>query len=114
MGYFGTDYLYLFVILALFLGCVFVLGVICALLLNWLLQTSAIRYLLSSGIVSVVSFSFTAAFLGYMLRPLRWVNGEPQNLTTALWDYLAILSAIVAVVCLAGWQFAVRFRAKGG
>lgn len=98
-------------VLGLFLfvsGVVFVSGVICALLLNCLLKTTRGQYLLSSGFVAVAGYFITTAILLYALPPLHWVNERPQDLRTALWDHLPILVAVVAMLCLALWQYTVR------
>jgi magnesium-transporting ATPase (P-type) len=105
---FPIPTVFLAVIVVLALSVVFVSGVGFALLLNWLLRTPMRFYLLSSGIIAVISYSLVTVFLLTMLPPLRWVNEQPQDLRTALWDHLGILAAIITLVCLAGWQIIIR------
>ena len=100
------------IVIVFLLGFVFVLGVVFALLLNWLLKTPTKRYLVSRGIIAVVSYSITTVILLKVLPPLRWVNEQPQDLRTTLWGHLGILAGAVALICLAGWQFALRLRRK--
>ena len=93
-------------------GCMFGLGVIFALLLNRLLRTPAKQYLVSSGLIAVVVNLVATLTLLFTLSPLRWSNGKPQDMRTALWEYLPIVAGAAGLICVAGWQFAVRVRRR--
>ena len=78
--------------------------------LNLVLETPPLDYLISSALIAVAGFLLTI-IIGYItLPPLRWVNGEPQDLRTALWDLMEIISAVDSVLCFSVWQFLVRKR----
>lgn len=78
--------------------------------LNLVLETPPLRYLISSALIAVAGFLLTIIIGNITLPPLRWVNGEPQDLRTALWDLMEIISAVVSVLCFSVWQFSVRRR----
>lgn len=90
------------------LAIAFISGLLLALVLNGVLKTPPHRHLISSGLIVVVSFWVTGIIGNFTFPPGRWVNGEPQDLRTALWDHLEIIAALVAFICFAIWQFGVR------
>jgi hypothetical protein len=99
---------YTVVLLAIAFGS----GLLSALVLNSVLKTPLHRYLISSGLIVVISFWVTGIIGNFTFPPGRWVNGEPQDLRTALWDHLEIIAALAALICFATWQFAVRRRRR--
>jgi Mg2+/citrate symporter len=105
---FSAQFLLFAVIIVL--GLVFMSGVALAFILNCIFKTPRNHYLASSGMIAAVSYVATAGILLYALPPLDWVNGEPGDLRTVLWDHLITISTLVALICFIGWQIAARKR----
>lgn len=105
---FSTEFLIL--ITVIFLVLVFIFSVVFALFLNWMFRAPLKGYLVSSGVIAVVSYVVTTVILLYVLPPLHWINDQPQDLRTALWDNLGILASVSSLICFAAWQIVVRVR----
>jgi hypothetical protein len=94
------------VVLVFVFACAFFV----ALYINLVSETPAWRYLISSAVIAVAAFWLPGIIGNFTLPPLRWVNGEPQDLRTAIWDHLEVIGAVVAVLSFTTWQFTVRNR----
>ena len=94
----------------LLLGFVFVCAFFVAFFINLVTETFAWRYLISSAILTVVAFWVPNIIGHFLLPPVSWFNGEPQNLRTTIWDNLIYICALSAVVCFTVWQLIVRRR----
>jgi hypothetical protein len=92
------------------LGFVFVCAFFITFYINLVTETPAWHYLVSSAIVSVAAFWLPNIIGNFTLAPLRWFNGEPQDLRTAVWDHLIVICAVSAVLCYIGWQLMVHNR----
>ena len=94
----------------LLLGFVFVCAFFVAFFINLVTETFAWRHLISTAVVTVVAF-WLPNIIGHMLLPpVRWFNGEPQDLRTAIWDNLIYVCALSAVACFTVWQLIARRR----
>ena len=101
-----------FVIIAtvLLLGFVFVCAFVAAFYVNLVTKTFAWRYLLSSAIVATVAFWLPNIIGNFVLPPVRFFNGVPQDFRSALWDNIIYVCAVTAVLTFTVWQLIARRR----
>ncbi len=83
-----------------------------AIAMNGFYRTSFKTRLVSSIVVGTIVCLVTQIILITALGPLKWLNGEPMNFQTVLWDYSAIIALVSTIVSVVFWQTFRRFSLK--
>ena len=96
--------------LAIYLAIALAIFIIYALLINLVSRTRVYLYLLSSALIGLAVYIATTIIGLEVLTPLSWVNEVPQDLRTAMWDHLHIISCGTGVIAITLWQLMVRLR----
>lgn len=91
-----------FVLIILALVCILSLG--CTFLVNYLLGFRLSSRLISSAVVSTLVYAVTSLVLLIGLKPLSWVNGEPQNWQTMIREYTALIALLPAIAAILLWR----------
>ena len=94
----------------LLLGFVFVVAFFVAFYVNLVTKTFAWRHLISTAAVTTVAFWLPNIIGNFVLPPISFVNGVPQDFRSALWDNIIYVCALTAVLTFIVWQLIARLR----
>ena len=93
-------------------GAVFTGVLVAAVLINRRTKSRPGYLVLSSSIIGTTTYVFSAVALMRTLPPLRWDNGAPQDLRTAVWAALPFVALIPTILSVILWQLARRRKAS--
>lgn len=94
------------VFLTLLIGVVLAVGLIYGEILNLIFRRRPGENLVSGTLVGFISFA--ALFMALICWPARlhWINSQPQDWRTFMWDHSLIISFAFSIICISIWRFA--------
>jgi hypothetical protein len=92
----------------LLLGFVFVAAFFVAFYINLVTETFPWRHLISTAVVTTVAFWLPNIIGNFVLPPVSFVNGVPQDFRSAVWNNIIYLCAFTAVLTFIVWQLIAR------
>jgi hypothetical protein len=92
----------------LLLGFVFVTAFFVAFYVNLVTKTFAWRHLISTAVVTTLAFWLPNIISNFVLPPVSFFNGVPQDFRSALWDNIIYVCAFTAVLTFIAWQLIAR------
>jgi hypothetical protein len=96
------------VLTVLLLGFVFGIALLAAFYVNLVTKTVLWRHLVSTALITMVAFWLPNIIGNFVLPPVSFFNGVPQDFRSALWDNIVYVCAFTAVLTFIAWQLIAR------
>ena len=94
----------------LLLAFVFGAALLAAFYVNLATKTVLWRHIISTAIVTMLAFWLPNIVGNFVLPPVRFFNGVPQDFRSALWNNIIYVCVFSAVLTFVVWQLIARRR----